>query len=293
MTKCRLILILLACGLLAAVLYAVLSGPREPAYKGRNLSKWIASLGEAPPEGERASNAVYQIGTNAVPYLLQWIQYDPSPTKARFMEGLNNAISRLNPDWYVHDSAEARANDVIPAFGSLGSNAQIAIPQLSCLYTNPNFSAAGLRAGLAISHMGVFGVAPLQAALSSPDGYIRNSATLNIRELGEHARPLIPLLLPRLKDENVNAVHITLRTLGELCLDPGLVVPAVSECLRAPRWETAGLAADVLARYGGEARSAVPALLKALTASDASMRMAVTNALLKIAPEALTNDPPK
>src|SRR4051812_42478358 len=58
---------------------------REPRYGGRNLRDWVA-LGNAEPGGEYPENievqhAIRQMGTNAVPFLVRWIQREPSKFK--------------------------------------------------------------------------------------------------------------------------------------------------------------------------------------------------------------------
>jgi hypothetical protein len=52
-------------------------------------------------------------------------------------------------------------------------------------------------------------------------------------------------------------------------------------------------ASAALEKFGPQAKPAVPTLLSYLTNHYASVRQAATNALLKIAPEALTNALPE
>src|SRR5271169_5495899 len=80
----RVLLILLACGLVVVLFVLVWPREREPEYKGRPLSKWIASYtakypDESSPEYREAAEAVRQIGTNAIPCLLKWLTHE-NPT---------------------------------------------------------------------------------------------------------------------------------------------------------------------------------------------------------------------
>ena len=82
----RVILTLIMVISMAAILSAILHSS-EPRYEGRTLSEWIEaeeniqfeSNGdsmdcEMDPKWREATNAVYQIGTNAVPWLVKWGQ---------------------------------------------------------------------------------------------------------------------------------------------------------------------------------------------------------------------------
>jgi hypothetical protein len=78
----------------AVVIVAFLAlGPHnasEPSYKGKNLSDWIATyVTGSPPvlapqeQRDRANEAVRDIGTNGIPYLLNWYAYDKWPRRAK------------------------------------------------------------------------------------------------------------------------------------------------------------------------------------------------------------------
>src|SRR5947209_15928662 len=100
-------------GALLLVGLAVLVWPREnePAYQGRSLSDWLAVYEKAKAsdasasdiqEGEKATNAVRAMGTNAVPILLQWMDHQlPSWRK------------RLLAAYYTHLTSNYRVYAVI------------------------------------------------------------------------------------------------------------------------------------------------------------------------------------
>ena len=58
-------------------------GPKEPEYQGKKLSEWVTfhSHGSkvAPNNPDFAASAIRNIGTNAVPWLVRWIAYEPPP----------------------------------------------------------------------------------------------------------------------------------------------------------------------------------------------------------------------
>jgi hypothetical protein len=77
--------ILFACaGLVVAGTIAALTltrHPREPEYAGRSLSQWLAAYNQTvnfggPEKPEPSADAIRHIGTNALPWLLDWIQYE-------------------------------------------------------------------------------------------------------------------------------------------------------------------------------------------------------------------------
>src|SRR5579871_1016636 len=65
-----------------------LRAPREPVYQGKRLSEWLKDAndinGETPVPD--AVNAIKAIGTNAVPFLIQMLQYKDSPLKFKLMK---------------------------------------------------------------------------------------------------------------------------------------------------------------------------------------------------------------
>src|SRR2546422_797856 len=83
----RLLFRLLMCALLlaGAALVAVskLSTKGEPAYAGRPLSEWVLLYARldpvkaGSPATSEAAQAIRHIGTNALPLMVRWIQYEP------------------------------------------------------------------------------------------------------------------------------------------------------------------------------------------------------------------------
>src|SRR6266849_2550616 len=80
---------LLCVGLVAAVLCTFLMASREPVYQGKKLSAWLEDVpttAHGPIPGyygwrydAAAENAIKQIGTNAIPFLLQEIHTKDAP----------------------------------------------------------------------------------------------------------------------------------------------------------------------------------------------------------------------
>jgi len=154
----------------------------------------------------------------------------------------------------------------------------------------------------ALSSIGVAGLAPLLAeearvlalpalSVSTVPGPV--SHICNMRSLGTSAIPAVPLLLPLLTNAgDYYEPDLPIRAanaLGAWRVEPDLVVPVLAECVRSQKTVPRMYTVRALAEFGEQARSAVPALLEALSDSDDFVRVQATNAMMRIAPEVLTN----
>jgi hypothetical protein len=85
----------------AVILVIMFWRDREPRYHGRALSSWIEDVNSKfnsadyyfcriDPKGQSASNAVYQIGANALPTLLKWAFAKDSRRKAAVIDWLDS-----------------------------------------------------------------------------------------------------------------------------------------------------------------------------------------------------------
>jgi len=84
----RTVLVLFACLAGLGALLFLFGHPSEPRYQNRPLSYWVAMLAGPQarrPEAKEAPAAVTTIGTNALPFLLDWIQYEPPPWNAKLI----------------------------------------------------------------------------------------------------------------------------------------------------------------------------------------------------------------
>ncbi len=151
-------LLLAAAGLaLVSVLGIVLLRENQPQYKGRSLQYWVELRARPPapaapdyssqPRYEDSATAIRHIGTNAIPFLLKWVAYDP-PVAMQALERLvwqggmfTSPFARL-PFFRQRTRAEA----VFYAFLVLGPDAGCAIPALTRLAENPEKPVVADRA---------------------------------------------------------------------------------------------------------------------------------------------------
>ena len=146
----------------AVVIVAVLVWPRagEPEYKGRTLSSWIrGAADEKLPQADQAERieAVRHIGTNALPYLLKWMEESEPPQVV--MSRMDWVVIKVAPkrtaiSWLKYrDRKYNWSRDVYWAFQMLDYYDRIrAVPELARLSQSTNREAAEL-AESALSRM--------------------------------------------------------------------------------------------------------------------------------------------
>src|SRR4051812_1263402 len=81
----RTAILLIVPAIVALVLLLPSKSQKEPHYSEHSLSYWLNAYGAQwygpipnpfTPEFDTATNALAQIGTNAVPFLLKWMSYE-------------------------------------------------------------------------------------------------------------------------------------------------------------------------------------------------------------------------
>lgn len=248
-----------------AVLLLVLIGlivwqiarPKEPRYKGKPLSFWLA--GDDCTDDE-TKEAVDHLGTNCIPALLRMLLAKDSAAKQKLAEladGQNFVHIKMT------DAGEKR------------------------LYAVHGLSLLGARA------QGVVGVLIHLYEKSSPDD--KPQIAEAIGAIGPAASEAIPTLLQAMTDTNDGVGESAASTLVGSGYDPGLVVPGIAKALSNTNVVTRILAADSLSQLGTNATSAVPALIAAARDTNREVRIVIMQALgsihgdAQLAVPALTN----
>jgi hypothetical protein len=293
----RLILGILAAGVLASVVYAVLSSSREPTYNGRPLSDWTTALNtySYPSTAQAdASEAIKNIGTNAIPHLLRWIKYPERGGKPNLLLSLfDKLIHWLGFRRSFGDQKRDLANGAVLAFAVLGPLATNALPELTALLESPDGTAVDARAGQSLAGIGPAALPIFLANLTNQNSEVQARAAFHLVQTASNAQSAVPQLITHLSGSDWLAVWAAGRTLGNLKTDPAVVVPILQALLADPHPARRAAAVQALADYGPLARPAVPALLNALNTTNGYMIPEIQAALRKIAPEALTNTPPR
>jgi hypothetical protein len=312
MRKRRLVLILFVVGLLVGLTCRFLlrqSEPEQPAYAGRPLSEWLEKAGsiydnDLTVGGAKPSDAVHQIGTNALPFLLTWIKYEGTPqwklsfTKWSFK--IKRFLSEGTIDGepaHVLTREERLHGAAMAGFAALGPEAKGAVPKLSRMIAPPKHADALFDVPTdvmrALACIGEAGFPPVMAALTNRDTRIAACAAANIYLFGTNAHPAVPVLVKYLGGTNDALAAGAAWSLAKLQLEPNLVVPALARSLRHSCFSVRLNAIFGLARFGRDAQPAVPQLLPVLSDPHPTLRKSATNALFRIAPEILTNSSSK
>jgi hypothetical protein len=127
------LLALVVVGILAAALWPEKS---EPVYKGKKLSEWLVSTNSMGVQPEEARLALQSIGTNGIPYYLEWIRYKPSIARRAQFRLADYAHRWLGSQWVPVDRKVDRARGAAHALIMLGERAELAIPQYVAFITN-------------------------------------------------------------------------------------------------------------------------------------------------------------
>jgi hypothetical protein len=237
------------------IAWQVLRG-REPGYQGKPLSVWLEGYDVPKNQAawQRTDEAVRQIGTNALPELLQMLRLtDSAPWKQKLL-----ALAYKQHFIKIHHIKAWGQNwRAATALGAMGSEACGAVPELIQLYENP---------------------------ISGPS---QRYTLMALGKIGPPAKMAIPSLLRTVStstDEDVRAN--TVFALGGIHEEPEQVIPVLIKCLADPSIAVQGEAAEGLGNFRENAKPAVPALVLLLQNPNQDVVNHAKAALLRIDPEA-------
>jgi HEAT repeats len=287
-----------AAALILSVSWFIHTRDHEPVYDGRSLTDWLIAYGNAPvgdPTSEKAANAVRHIGTNALPFLINWVdQYQPmSPSRYK----LYSTVEKWGPgapgDQFFMEiiaSRMLREARAISAFEILGETAGDAAPELERIATRRDTRTA-IGAIYALPCLGRAGLQSLFSIITNTavPFWTRLHAVSSLNQLqgSTNAHSAIVFLIDCLHDPDPVLQWEAANVLGNIHLEGGLCVPALIECTRSTNTTLRSCAATSLGKCGRDARAAVLALTKLLNDPSAFVRPEATNALQLIAPEVL------
>ena len=298
-------LILLSAAALALLAFALLrpASEPEPQYKGRPLSYWLSLYPPADAEKRAAADeAVTQIGTNALPFLLNWIRYERPAWRTRAARALSrmpDPLQRLTWPWVISRS-ETLAGSSGSGFQTLGTNAVGAIPELTRLMRNTNATQTARRAIQALTCIGTNSLPSLLSAAEDSRLPVRYYAVYVLgyqmpttnAGLNEAVGSMLLRCLSATNDPDT--VQMAAYGIGLRQYAPEVSVPALLACLANAGTNSSLREGAVvgLGRYGAPAAAALPALTNALSDASADVRSAASNAIQQITSAALTNAQP-
>lgn len=288
-TKRRTIFITVLVCIALALAYAILSRDNEPRYKGKTLSEWLAIYTAVPMEGasapaetqREAQLAIRSIGTNALPFVLEWMRQEPSPWR----ETLLNKLPQALQNWpllksLIRGKSLQRAERAGSVFVILQTNAVCAIPELETLMQDNGRPERANSVITCLTWIGPAAIPVLTNALANPNQSNRWYIILSLREMtlfnryGDSYRDAcLPALIRAFNDPDPFVRRLATNAVGSLTNEPRMLF----DLSKIPR----------------QYEPIISAQYNTLHDPDQKARNAMTNAFGNYAPELLTNAPPQ
>jgi HEAT repeat protein len=284
--KAACIVLLLLLGVLSINIARRLAPAREPVHDGKRLRAWLEDLNSTSLyTQETAQAAIRELGTNAVPALVQMLQSSDSLFKLRLMK----LLGKQSLVRYRFRVAEEDHLLAIKGCRALGPLARPAIPVLIGLlnYCAPANEAA---CSLIVIDKGIF---PLTRAVTNEnlEVAVRSAAVAQLASGRYDETTAVAALLASLQDRDPEISSQAARALGVLKKRPDLVPNALTQSLNSPSALVRRESAVALGRFGTKAQIALPFLLKATEDDDNIVREKAVLALQSISPAAAANSP--
>jgi len=250
----------------------------EPTYQSKALSEWLDELNGRPTvedfaeakrrnldeaaaftvHRERAEKAIRQIGTNAVPTLLEILGVTDK-TRRRVLSRLENR--EWKEAFRSKDvNLDSLRNAAVAGFAVLGTNAEFAIPQIEKLFLEdePCFEAAH-----ALVVVGPKGIAVLTRQFDRGGGPRNNPIIRILGQYGPKSKAVTEILIEGFKDPdpvNHQAAGITFAA-----RDPE-AVPVIIEMLKKhDDVLSVGGGCQALQAFGPAAKEAAPLIFQLFT----------------------------
>ena len=287
--------LLIIAGSVCFVLAVILSlSSREPTYQGRRVSLWLEDYSQhwvGSKRGEPAKVALQHLGTNAIPVMLRWIQYEPPRYWRDNTKVWVRALKKLPFLSRSIERKQLRAAGALYAFQDMGPRADCAVPELNRIVLNLKSNQVQ-RPLVALTYLGTNAIPAMIAALTNNNLNNRSVVTEAFFGLGPAAYPALPVLLECMNDSDPAVRMGCCNALGRMRANPVRVIPPLMQAVSDPHPDVRYRALVALSCYGTNARPAAPAVLKALNDPVANVHNWATNTLRLIAPEMLRQADP-
>lgn len=264
-------LLLLAVVVGVGLFVASLFREREPEYEGKSLSHWVEAINPDsrafPPVAVRPtaeSDAISHLGTNSLPYLLNWICYEQPSWKTNLLTVIKKTFHCT-----LDDHQSRRAERAAWALTMLHTNAEKAIPSLAALMNSPTTPIGASRTTMAL--MGLQNDLPSAAMALTTNRYPKvRRESIGLLLLRDAS---IAVFIQYLADTDETVAQRAAWELGEVARQPNLAVPALIESLKDKRPSIRRTAIMALGRFHNQARLAIPALMRLRKDPDPEIAM--------------------
>jgi hypothetical protein len=249
-----------------------------PFCRGHSLEHWTEALAISDPQSDAALSAtaaIREIGTNALPYAIKWIQEEPSM-----------------PLWSEEDIA-SRCDMAVNIFAALGPAASPAIPELVQIGCADVIGAS--KAINSLVAIGPLALPALSGIMTNPIAPVgsRCHAIGMLEQNPTNAFQALPALQVCLEDTNREIVMVALDILIKLDLQEPELLPVLTNKLADSELTIRLRAIKAISAYRTNAAPSIPALVQRLEDAHPRARYSAAAALHNIAPELYTNVPPR
>jgi hypothetical protein len=201
--------VLAGCALAALISTLTLRTQRQPQYGGRKLEEWLKLYLQSADrftDGQEAAEAVRHIGTNALPWLLKWTDYEPTGWKMLLATNPPAAAQRSGYLRSAYLGLIRRPGDDLEWLGRsgfeiLGPQARPALAEVQrrmADWGKPRRASTAMHIYTEIEGPG--GVSGLAIALLSTNANCRQTAAFCLATLGTNGLPAAPMLRSALND---------------------------------------------------------------------------------------------
>jgi hypothetical protein len=254
--------------------------PTEPSYMDRPLRLWIQGYRDGKAEFSRTQidEAVHAMGTNAIPFLVKWMDFEPVRATGKLALAVSGLIKRFNPSWAPDREKHLLSSCTISGFRALGPEGYAAIGPLQELLKSGKLYPGGLAA-TSLAMLGWPGIPPILSAMTNDKPNARFAAVRSCGLLGSNAWLAVPHLIQRRIDTSEAVQEEATSVLLQIRRRPETKLPGIMANLENPeRWIR--LAAMVsLSELPEFETNAVPGLQRALMDLNPEIRADATNAL--------------
>jgi hypothetical protein len=271
------------CGFAVLCSSASIAADAEPSHNGRLLSEWLADVHASsgvdvvgapnPPE-----EAIRAIGTNAIPTLLKWISYEPSPSERSSETGAEV------PRWRRHTlSTKELADSTQSVFGILGVLARPAIPELTRLARTSSDPERAERCAVSLAAIGPEAIPSLVALATNGPASTRRAGAFGLEYFSRKPEGVrtLPALIACLADTNTAVSGSAQRSL--IFMDPAVAVPALTIASQSASARTRLRAIQCLEAFEYESPTNVPPItVTALRAESRDPEYEVRDAATRI-----------
>jgi hypothetical protein len=204
----------------------------EPVYKGMRLRYWLRGFQSGrvrsiAPTQHDAADALCAAGTNAIPFLIRWLQI-PNPSwkdrLAKFAQ--KQHLVRIS---YTPSDLNERA---FLAFVDLDLEPSNVVPQLVEVFDNNHSEFVQTAVPAILSRIGPpaeQAIPSLLAALDCDDLTVRNNAIIALGKIGRQPSRVVPKLVLSLSDTNQDIKLATLRALAAYGPSADAALPLLKE----------------------------------------------------------------